>query len=186
VLAADPYRVQRFTKNGAYLGLIATFPTKVKGAANYYDRNLAIGSDGTVAATGYVLDDDRIVVMDASGNTIATMNQSFWTRLGAASDLAIDGQGRMYATRSGANDIYVFDPVAAVVAVPGTSSPARDLNADGKYEDVNGNGRKDFADVTLYFAQMTWIGAHEPLAAFDYNGNGRIDFADVTWLFTHL
>jgi PKD repeat protein len=186
VLASDPYRVQRFTKNGAYLEPFASFPTKATGAANYYDRNLAVGPDGTVAATGYVLDDDRIVVMDASGNTVATMNQSSWTHLGTASDLAIDGQGRIYATRSGANDIYVFDPVASVLAVPGASSPARDLNGDGKYEDVNGNGRKDFADVTLYFNQMAWIGAHEPLAAFDYNGNGRIDFADIAWLFGRL
>ena len=51
------------------------------------------------------------------------------------------------------------------------------------YEDVNGNGRKDFADVVLYFNQMAWIAANEPLTAFDYNDNGRIDFADVVRLF---
>jgi Tol biopolymer transport system component len=74
----------------------------------------------------------------------------------------------------------------APVLIPGGTGIPRDLDGDGKYEDVNGNGRKDFADVTLYFTQMTWIGANEPLAAFDYNGNGRIDFADVTWLFRNL
>ena len=57
---------------------------------------------------------------------------------------------------------------------------------DGKYNDVNGNGRKDFADVVLYFNQMAWISDHEPVTAFDFNGNGRIDFADVVWLFNHL
>jgi PKD repeat protein len=61
-----------------------------------------------------------------------------------------------------------------------------DRDSDGKYEDVNGNGRKDFADVVLYFNQMAWITANEPLSAFDYNENGRIDFADVVWLFSHL
>jgi subtilase family serine protease len=75
---------------------------------------------------------------------------------------------------------------ALTLLVPGGAGIPRDLNGDGKYEDVNGNGRKDFADITLYFNQMTWIGANEPLAAFDYNGNGRIDFADVTWLFNNL
>jgi beta propeller repeat protein/parallel beta-helix repeat protein len=69
---------------------------------------------------------------------------------------------------------------------PGMVKPPLDLDGDGKYEDVNGNGRKDFADVTLYFVQLQWLAANEPLAAFDYNGNGRIDFADVTWLFTRL
>ncbi len=57
---------------------------------------------------------------------------------------------------------------------------------DGKYEDVNGNTRKDFADVVLYFNKMSWIALNEPIAFFDYNGNGRIDFADVVWLFNHL
>jgi PKD repeat protein len=61
-----------------------------------------------------------------------------------------------------------------------------DLDLDGRYDDVNGNGRADFADIVLYFNQMGWIAANEPVSAFDYNGNGRIDFADVVWLFDHL
>ena len=52
--------------------------------------------------------------------------------------------------------------------------------------DNNGNNRKDFADVVLYFNQMSWIIANEPMSAFDSNGNGRIDFADVVWLFNNL
>ncbi|NLX49756.1 MAG: hypothetical protein GXY82_07805, partial [Methanospirillum sp.] len=54
---------------------------------------------------------------------------------------------------------------------------------DGFCEDVNGNGRADFADVTLLFGQMDWIGANEPLPLFDLNGSGRIDFQDVLLLF---
>jgi len=73
-----------------------------------------------------------------------------------------------------------------VVTVPGATGLPRDLNSDGKYEDINGNGRPDFADVVLYFNQMSWIAANEPATAFDYNGNGRIDFADVVWLFNNL
>jgi PKD repeat protein len=75
---------------------------------------------------------------------------------------------------------------AGVTMVPGAIGIPTDPNGDGLYEDVNGNGRADFADVVLYFNQMSWIAAHEPLSAFDYNGNGRIDFADVVWLFNHL
>ncbi len=71
-------------------------------------------------------------------------------------------------------------------AFPGGSTAPLDPNGDGLYEDANGNGRTDFADVVLFFNQMTWIGANEPIAAFDYNSNGRIDFADVVWLFNHL
>ncbi|MEN6518211.1 MAG: hypothetical protein ABFC38_08435 [Methanospirillum sp.] len=65
-------------------------------------------------------------------------------------------------------------------------TPPLDLDGDGRYEDVIGNGRKDFADVMLFFNQMAWIATNEPIAAFDCNDNDRIDFADVVWLFTHL
>jgi PKD repeat protein len=74
----------------------------------------------------------------------------------------------------------------AILQIPGGIGLPTDTDVDGLYDDVNGNGRKDFADVVLYFNQMTWIAANEPVSAFDYNGNGRIDFADVVWLFDHL
>ena len=73
-----------------------------------------------------------------------------------------------------------------VRAIPSSTAAPRDLNSDSLYEDVNGNGRKDFADIVLFFNQMSWVAANEPVPAFDYNANGRIDFADVVWLFNHL
>ncbi|HIH02335.1 MAG TPA: PKD domain-containing protein [Methanoregulaceae archaeon] len=74
----------------------------------------------------------------------------------------------------------------AVLAVPGGAGIPTSTANDGQYDDVNGNGRKDFADVVVYFNQMTWIAANEPVGAFDFNANGRVDFADVVWLFNHL
>jgi PKD repeat protein len=83
-----------------------------------------------------------------------------------------------------ASGYYVTTP--AVGQVPGGTGLPADTDGDGLYDDVNGNGRRDFGDVVLYFNQMTWIAANEPMAAFDCNGNGRIDFADVVWLFNHI
>ena len=66
---------------------------------------------------------------------------------------------------SGSNLVYMIDGDVYLVslvtpgAVPGGSGVPRDLNNDGMYDDVNGNGRKDFTDVVLYFNQMTWIAA---------------------------
>jgi PKD repeat protein len=77
-------------------------------------------------------------------------------------------------------------PAPRALAVPGGTGAPLDANGDGRYEDVNGNGRMDFADVVLYFNQMTWIAANEPVGFFDYNGNGRVDFADVVALFNAL
>ena len=78
------------------------------------------------------------------------------------------------------------EPAPTVKQMPGAAGAPTDPDADGKYDDVNGNHRKDFADVVLYFNQMTWIAANEPVGLFDFNGNSRIDFADVVWLFNHL
>jgi len=68
----------------------------------------------------------------------------------------------------------------------GLLNPPTDPDGDCIYEDLNGNGRLDFADVVLYFNQMTWIAANEPVCAFDLNGNGRIDFADIVALFNEI
>ena len=61
-----------------------------------------------------------------------------------------------------------------------------DPDADGIFEDLNANGRIDFADVTLYFEQMDWITGNEPVGLFDFNRNNRIDFADIVALFEEV
>ncbi len=98
-------------------------------------------------------------------------NWATWNDAGGADTLVTNGY------------IVEYDPPRAV---PPSTLPPTDPGRDGLFEDVNGNGRADFADVVLYFNQMSWIGGNEPVSAFDYNGNGRIDFADVVWLFNHL
>ena len=79
--------------------------------------------------------------------------------------------------------ITVYPPPSAL---PGQGRPPGDPDGDGLYEDLNGNGRTDFADVVLYFDRMDWIAGDGPAVAFDQNGNGRIDFADVVRLFNTL
>jgi PKD repeat protein len=81
--------------------------------------------------------------------------------------------------------IEVF-PAPRALAMPGSDLAPTDTDGDGLYDDANGNGRADFADVVLYFDSMDWIGSNEPVSFFDYNKNGRIDFADVVWLFGTL
>jgi PKD repeat protein len=64
--------------------------------------------------------------------------------------------------------------------------PPSDPDHDGMYEDLNGNGRKDFNDVVLYFGNLEWIARHGPVNIYDYNGNSRIDFNDIIRLFEEL
>ena len=66
--------------------------------------------------------------------------------------------------------------------IPGQTASPRDLDGDGLYEDLTGDGVCSFVDVEVLFYQMDWIEANMP-SKVDYNGNGRVDFDDVVALF---
>jgi PKD repeat protein len=81
-------------------------------------------------------------------------------------------------------DDAATDGTTAPAAACGDVRPAPlDLDGDGTYEDLNGNGRTDFADVILFFRNMDWIEENQPAGCFDYNANGNVDFADLIILF---
>jgi PKD repeat protein len=77
-------------------------------------------------------------------------------------------------------EVHVY---ANVQPFYGCSESPMDLDGDSLFEDINGNGAWDYADVALYFQQMEQIHYFETIRYFDYNLNGRIDFADVIVLF---
>jgi PKD repeat protein len=67
--------------------------------------------------------------------------------------------------------------------IPGQENSPRDLDGDGLYEDLTGDGSFTFTDVEVFFHQIDWIEDKLPIANFDFNGNGRIDFDDIVNLF---
>ena len=69
------------------------------------------------------------------------------------------------------------------VALPGYSVPPTDPDDDGLFEDLNGNGRVDFGDVNVFYANIDWISANEPPALFDMDGNGKVEVADISAAF---
>jgi PKD repeat protein len=73
-----------------------------------------------------------------------------------------------------------------LVALPGQISLPTDPDHDGIYEDLNGDKKRDFDDITLFFAQLDWVAANEPAGAFDANGNGHADFDDIVKVFRKL
>ena len=65
-------------------------------------------------------------------------------------------------------------------------SPPTDPNGDGLYEDVNGDGEVNYADVVDLFENFDSAAVQNNPEAFDFNGNGRLDFDDIITLFSSL
>lgn len=72
--------------------------------------------------------------------------------------------------------------MAAVVALHDHPSPPTDLNGDGLYEVLNGNGVKDLNDVERCYKNIIWFAPNEPVAYFDFNANGEFDVNDIVQL----
>ena len=138
---------------------------------------MSTGTAGSLGGTGTF--DNRLVVSvseeDIAWN--ASPDVVFYVDGIRADVLDTFGPGESHA---------VILATKSLKAVPSFTAKPTDPDGDFVYEDLNGNGRLDFADVVLYFNQMTWIAANEPIAAFDLNGNGRIDFADIVALFNEI
>lgn len=66
------------------------------------------------------------------------------------------------------------------------AGPPTDLDGDGTYEDLNGNGRGDFDDVVQFFKYIRNPAITDHVSAYDYNENGRIDFVDLVELFKEI
>ena len=89
-----------------------------------------------------------------------------------------DDSGRPVAVVIRPGVIYVSGcprPVAGVVP--------RDLDGDGLYEDLNGNGRLDYDDVVRLFRYFDDPAIRECWQLYDFNRNGRLDYDDVVTLF---
>ena len=65
------------------------------------------------------------------------------------------------------------------------SSPT-DVDGDGLYEDVNGNGRVDYADVELLFNELDNDTVTSNTRAFDFNQNDRLDYDDIVRLYQEV
>ena len=83
-----------------------------------------------------------------------------------------------YTTGTASVTINVSLPI-----FPGSTRTPIDPNHDGLYEDINGNGRVESADLVTYFKNMQWITNNGLTVYYDYNHNGRIESVDLIALF---
>ena len=156
-------------------------------------RFLKVGHHGSSTATGSAFVaavDPAVAVIEAGAfNSYGHPSQNVVKRLqdsgAAVYSTSESGTVRITATRTGYT-LDATDGPELPVTVPGASLPPTDPDFDGDFEDVNGNQRRDFADVVMVFNQLNWITTNEPVVRFDFNGNGRMDFADVVLLFNTI
>ncbi|NUB90755.1 DUF839 domain-containing protein [Haloterrigena sp. SYSU A121-1] len=129
-------------------------------------------------AIGATLDDVTLATLELEGVGTGTTDVTIEVHsLDDDDGMAIDTQPR---------------PGIVVVGPPpigegsGSGQAPTDLDGDGRFEDVNGNGRLDYQDVTLLFENLEGDAVQLNEAAFDFNDNGRIDYDDVVALYDEL
>jgi hypothetical protein len=81
---------------------------------------------------------------------------------------------------------YRADITSPILFDPGILQKMTDPDGDGKYEDLNGNGRLDMQDLVLLFTNFEWLSKSNYSSRLDYNSNGRVDLADLTKAFKDI
>jgi transglutaminase-like putative cysteine protease len=92
-----------------------------------------------------------------------------------------EGEGMLTATKPGVLEVSGGPP-----PVEPNLPPPRDLDGDGLYEDVNGNGRLDFDDVVKFFKHFDDPVISQYPGFYDFNRNGRLDYDDIVELFRRV
>ncbi|RPI38648.1 MAG: hypothetical protein EHM53_08395, partial [Methanoregulaceae archaeon] len=109
----------------------------------------------TASAMGSTNFDLSWNVMGGGGGSVTSASYKMSSTVGQIAGLSASTNYRLQAGFWVTGDACGL----AVVPLPGYGNPPTDPDGDCIYEDLNANGRLDFADVVLYFNQMTWIAA---------------------------
>lgn len=95
--------------------------------------------------------------------------------------------GTLVAILAGATlavgSVTAAGPTSNATVGPVDETVPQDLNGDGKYMDLNANGRVDSDDVVTYFRYSDDPALTRYADAYDYNDNGRTDYDDISTLF---
>lgn len=104
------------------------------------------------------------------------------TRIGKA---RVDGN-ITFATNKGGVIEKEFQPAGIVVLPPiigNSEAPPNDLNGDGLYEDVNGDGKLTVQDAYTLTFNLNSEPVRKSSSVFDFDKDGSVNFADARVLF---
>ena len=78
-----------------------------------------------------------------------------------------------------AGQIVLHVPVLTLVPLGTSPGPPRDVNRDGLFEDIDGDGDVDNVDVALFEASLGLPAIRDNVRAFDFDNDGVLTSADV-------
>ena len=82
--------------------------------------------------------------------------------------------------------VGTIEEAGSIPPVGDFENPPADLDGDGRYEDVNGDGVFNIVDVQALFANLDDPVVQNNPDAFDFNGDGVVNVVDVQRLFSTL
>jgi alkaline phosphatase D len=145
----------------------------------------AISDDGTTATLRFA--DTQGAAQGVVGGTdihLATVDirgdQAGTTDIAVTAEAIDDDAGEALTTRTTPGVLVVGPP-----PVVGSDAPT-DPDRDGRYEDLNGNGRLDYDDVVELFERIDADSVRLNEAAYDFNENGKLDFDDIVDLYEEI
>ena len=106
-----------------------------------------------------------------------------WLLPVAAADRAVPAAGNDAPVTPEGKTTTVPSTAESLPPLPTASSPPTDPDRDGLFEDLNANGRIDYEDSTLLFANFDRPVVTDNAAQYDFNRNGLLDFDDVVRLY---
>ena len=154
------------------------------------DTHMVIDSDGSSVSIKAAFQDTAdtgsvsIATITVAGESAGEVGLSIGPATGEDEVLIFDEQGIGYDV-TGTNDATL-----TVNALPALSDefagPPQDLDGDGLYEDVNGDGDVNVGDAQALFAFEDSATVQEHAALFDINEDGDVNVGDAQALFAQV
>ncbi|AXG07077.1 DUF839 domain-containing protein [Haloplanus rubicundus] len=143
----------------------------------------SVSSDGSTV-TIRVADTDRNVQAGGRNVPLATLtvrgDSTGTTDLQVAVGQMDDEDGNAVGANARTGVLVTGPPT-----VTGGAAPT-DPDGDGRYEDLNGNGRLDYEDIEILFSNFDADSVTMNESAYDFNENGQLDFDDVVDLYEEV
>ena len=141
--------------------------------------DVQISEDGSSATIEAVMVDTD----DSGSVTLGTVTVESAAEGTADVPLAVSELGDESGTPYEVTSMMGASIEASTLVVGDSLSPAQDLDGDGLYEDVNGDGTVDVLDVQTLFADRDGTAVQNSPEAFDFNGDGQFSLLDIQTLF---